>query len=328
MENFAKPSVLKNHRNSFNSTAKAIRDLIDNMTSEYSHTADNISAYSDKRKGLIQSLENKFKKYNLNYKAPLIQNELSEIINYAKELESELDISLASLDGDKKKSVLDDSLTIPSDITQIEVISERIDKASKRLIELDKELSLFRIPEKDSKEEIIINFKDLVNKKKSDNVKDQDVKEEGKVISFEDFTNDNISSKIFEDEESDEKQLTDMINNLLDDNSEAVKVKFDKENSSLTDKVKAVYGEPELWGKIYNYNDYNKETIDEKSKELDLTPEEVANNKSALKGTIIDFPQEIDLTQDEVEAYKDTLTGNIIEFPFEMDDEEDVRRLG
>ena len=298
MENFAKPSVLKNHKNSFNSSVKAIRELIDNMSSEYSHTADNISAYSDKRKGLIQSLENKFKKYNLNYKAPLIQNELSEIVGYAKELESQLDISLASLDGDKKKSVLDDSLTIPSDITQIEVISDRIEKASKRLLELDNELSLFRIPEQDSKEEKVINFKDLVNKKKNEETKEPEVKEEGKVVSLEDFTNDTISSEIFKDEESDEVELSNYINNLLSDESDVVKVKFDDENSSLTDKVEAVYGDSELWNKVYNYNDYNKDVIDEKSEELDLTPEEVANDKSALKGSVIDFPTELDLEEE------------------------------
>jgi len=300
MENFAKPSVLKNHKNSFNSSVKAIRELIDNMSSEYSHTADNISAYSDKRKGLIQSLENKFKKYNLNYKEPLIQNELSEIVGYAKELESQLDISLASLDGDKKQSVLDDSLTIPSDITQIEIISDRIEKASKRLLELDKELSLFRIPEQDSKEEKVINFKDLVNKKKNEQVKEPQVKEEGKVVSLKDFTDDTISSEIFKDEESDEAELSNYINNLLSDDSDVVKVKFVDENSSLTDKVEAVYGDSDLWNKVYNYNDYNKDVIDEKSEELDLTPEEVANDKSALKGIVIDFPTELDLEEENV----------------------------
>jgi hypothetical protein len=300
MENFAKPSVLKNHRNSFNSSVKAIRELIDNMSSEYSHTADNISAYSDKRKGLIQSLENKFKKYNLDYKAPLIQNELKEIIGYAKELESQLDISLVSLDGDKKKSVLDDSLSIPSDITQIEVISDRIEKASIRLEELEKELSMIRIPEKDSKEEKVINFKNLVNKKKNTEKNESEIKEEGKVISFEDFNNDNISSEIFKEEDSYEEELSHYLDNLMGEETNVVKVNFDNNNSSLSDKVEAVYGDAELWDKIYKYNDNNKDVIDEKAQELGISPEEVVADKNALKGSIIDFPTELDLEEENV----------------------------
>ena len=299
MENFAKPSVLKNHKNSFNSSVKAIRELIENLSSEYSHTADNISAYSDKRKGLIQSLEDKFKKYNLDYKAPLIQNELNEIIGYAKELESQLDISLVSLDGDKKKSVLDDSLTIPSDITQIEVISDRIEKSSRRLEELEKELSMIRIPEKDSKEEKVINFKDLVNKKKNEEKEEvPEIKEEGKVISFEDFNNDSISSEIFKDEESDEEELSEYLDNLLNEDKNVVKVNFDDNNSSLSDKVEAVYGDSELWDKIYKYNDNNKDVIDGIAHELGMTPEEVVADKDALKGSIIDFPTELDLEEE------------------------------
>ena len=297
MENFAKPSVLKNHKNSFNSSVKAIRELIDNLSSEYSHTADNISAYSDKRKGLIQSLEDKFKKYNLDYKAPLIQNELNEIVSYAKELESQLDISLASLDGDKKKSVLDDSLTIPSDITQIEIISDRIEKSSKRLEELEKDLSMIRIPEKDSKEEKVINFKDLVNKKNNVENKEEvklEEKNDSKVVTLEDFSNDNFSSEIFKEEDNDEEELSNYLNDLLNDESDVVKVGFNT-NSSLSDKVEAVYGDSDLWDKIYEYNDNNKGIIDGIAQELGMTPEEVVTDKDALKGNIIDFPTELDL---------------------------------
>jgi hypothetical protein len=229
MENFAKPSVLKNHKNSFNSSIKAIRELIDNLSSEYSRVTENISAYSDKRKNLIQSLENLFKKYNLEYKAPLIQNDLNEIINYAKELESELDISLASLDGDKKKSVIDDSLSIPSEITQIEIISDKVEKSGKRLEELEKELSMIRIPEKDSKEEKVINFNDLLKKKNETKEVDKD---NSKVISISDLSDDNISSDIFNEEEKDAEELSEYINSLMSEDENVVKVDF-KNNSSV-----------------------------------------------------------------------------------------------
>jgi hypothetical protein len=298
MENFAKPSVLKNHKNSFNSSIKAIRELIDNLSSEYSRVTENISAYSDKRKNLIQSLENLFKKYNLEYKAPLIQNDLNEIINYAKELESQLDISLASLDGDKKKSVIDDSLSIPSEITQIEIISDKVEKSGKRLEELEKELSMIRIPEKDSKEEKVINFNDLLKKKNETKEVDKD---NSKVISISDLSDDNISSDIFNEEEKDAEELSEYINSLMSEDENVVKVDFKNNSSSLSDKVEAVYGDSDLWDKIYNYNENNKEVIDNKAFELGKSPEEVVNDKTALMGESIDFPTELDLIEEENE---------------------------
>ncbi len=294
MENFAKPSVLKNHRNSFNSSVKAIRGLIDSLSNEYTQIADNISAYSKKRESIIQSLENKFKKYNLNYKSPLIQNSLEDILKYAEELESQLDISLASLDGEKKLKVIDDTLSIPSDITQIEVISKKIEKASKRIEELESELSMIRIPEKDSKEETVINFKELVNKKKNDN----EVKpaEEHTVV-VDDLSasldNDNISSDIFRDDES---ELTSYLDSLMGEDNNSVRVNMNN-SSSFADKVEAVYGDDSFINSVYNYGN-NKNVIDQKAVELGMSSDEVMEDKNALNGVIISFPLELDANEE------------------------------
>ena len=296
MENFAKPSVLKNHRNSFNSSVKAIRGLIDSLSNEYTQIADNISAYSKKRESIIQSLENKFKKYNLQYKSPLIQNSLEDILKYADELESQLDISLASLDGEKKSKVIDDSLSIPSDVTQIEVISKKIEKASKRIEELESELSMIRIPEKDSKEETVINFKDLVNKKKNNN-EVKPVEEHTVVVDdlSASLDNDNISSDIFRD---DETELSSYLDSLMGEDKNSVSVNMNN-SSSFADKVEAVYGDESFINNVYNYGN-NKNVIDQKAVELGMSSDEVMEDKNALMGVIIDFPTEINLDKDDV----------------------------
>ena len=295
MENFAKPSVLKNHRNSFNSSVKAIRGLIDSLSNEYTQIADNISAYSKKRESIIQSLENKFKKYNLQYKSPLIQNSLEDILKYADELESQLDISLASLDGEKKSKVIDDSLSIPSDVTQIEVISKKIEKASKRIEELESELSMIRIPEKDSKEETVINFKDLVNKKKNNN-EVKPVEEHTVVVDdlSASLDNDNISSDIFRD---DETELSSYLDSLMGEDNNSVSVNMNN-SSSFADKVEAVYGDDSFINNVYNYGN-NKNVIDQKAVELGMSSDEVMEDKNALMGVIIDFPTEINLDKDD-----------------------------
>ena len=296
MENFAKPSVLKNHRNSFNSSVKAIRGLIDSLSNEYTQIADNISAYSKKRESIIQSLENKFKKYNLQYKSPLIQNSLEDILKYADELESQLDISLASLDGEKKSKVIDDTLSIPSDVTQIEVISKKIEKASKRIEELESELSMIRIPEKDSKEETVINFKDLVNKKKNYN-EVKPVEEHTVVVDdlSASLDNDNISSDIFRD---DETELSSYLDSLMGEDNNSVRVNMNN-SSSFADKVEAVYGDDSFINNVYNYGN-NKNVIDQKAAELGMSSDEVMEDKNALMGVIIDFPTEINLDKDDV----------------------------
>ena len=295
MENFAKPSVLKNHRNSFNSSVKAIRGLIDSLSNEYTQIADNIGTYSKKRESIIQSLENKFKKYNLNYKSPLIQNSLEDILKYAEELESQLDISLASLDGEKKSKVIDDTLSIPSDITQIEVISKKIEKASKRLEELESELSMIRIPEKDSKEETVVNFKELVNKKKNNN-EVKPVEEHTVVVDdlSASLDNDNISSDIFKDDES---ELTSYLDSLMGEDNNSVRVSMNN-SSSFADKVEAVYGDDSFINNVYNYGN-NKNVIDKKAVELGMSSDEVMEDKNALMGEIIDFPTEINLDIDD-----------------------------
>ena len=295
MENFAKPSVLKNHRNSFNSSVKAIRGLIDSLSNEYTQIADNIGTYSKKRESIIQSLENKFKKYNLNYKSPLIQNSLEDILKYAEELESQLDISLASLDGEKKSKVIDDTLSIPSDITQIEVISKKIEKASKRIEELESELSMIRIPEKDSKEETVVNFKELVNKKKNNN-EVKPVEEHTVVVDdlSASLDNDNISSDIFKDDES---ELTSYLDSLMGEDNNSVRVSMNT-SSSFADKVEAVYGDDSFINNVYNYGN-NKNVIDKKAVELGMSSDEVMEDKNALMGEIIDFPTEINLDIDD-----------------------------
>lgn len=286
MENFAKPSVLKNHKNSFFSSVKSIRELIDGLSNDYSQVSDRLSKFSQKRKELIQSLESKFKTYNFKFKEPLISNDLDTIVKYVDELQSELAISLASMEESKKDKVLDDSLLISSEITQIKMISSYIDKESNNLLSFEDELSKIRIPEKDSKEETIINFKDLSKNKK---------KNEEKIVTTD--VSDNIDSAIFNEENDDQKELESYIDDLLtEENSVPVKM---NPGFSFVDRVEAVYGDKEYWDEVYKFNSSNKNKIDSKADELGMTPEDVCFDSDALSGVIIDFPTELSVEEEK-----------------------------
>ena len=285
MENFAKPSVLKNHKNSFFSSINAIKELIDGLSNDYSQVSDRLSKYSQKRKDLIQSLEAKFKTYNFNYKEPLISNDLDTIIKYVDELQSELAISLASMEESKKDKVLDDSLLISSEITQIKLVSSYIEKESNSLLSFEDELSKIRIPEKDSKEETMFNFKDLSNKKS---------KNEEEVVTEDISTN--IDSSIFNDENEESEELVSYIDKLLqEDNSVPIKM---NPGLSFVDRVEAVYGDSSYWKDVYEFNDSNKAKIDEKAQELGISAEDVCFKNDTLNGVIIDFPTELSVDEE------------------------------
>lgn len=285
MENFAKPSILKNHKNSFFSSINAIKELIDGLSNDYSQVSDRLSKYSQKRKELIQSLEAKFKTYNFNYKEPLISNDLDTIIKYVDELQSELAISLASMEESKKDKVLDDSLLISSEITQIKLVSSYIEKEANSLLGFEDELSKIRIPEKDSKEETIINFKDLSNKKS---------KNEEEAVAEDISTN--IDSSIFNDENEESEELVSYIDKLLqEDNSVPIKM---NPGLSFVDRVEAVYGDSAFWKDVYEFNDSNKAKIDEKAQELGISAEDVCFKNDTLNGVIIDFPTELSVDEE------------------------------
>lgn len=285
MENFAKPSILKNHKNSFFSSINAIKELIDGLSNDYSQVSDRLSKYSQKRKELIQSLEAKFKTYNFNYKEPLISNDLDTIIKYVDELQSELAISLASMEESKKDKVLDDSLLISSEITQIKLVSSYIEKEANSLLGFEDELSKIRIPEKDSKEETMFNFKDLSNKKS---------KNEEEVVTEDISTN--IDSSIFNDENEESEELVSYIDKLLqEDNSVPIKM---NPGLSFVDRVEAVYGDTAFWKDVYEFNDSNKAKIDEKAQELGISAEDVCFKNDTLNGVIIDFPTELSVDEE------------------------------
>jgi hypothetical protein len=214
MENFAKPSVLKNHKHSFVSTADSIKGQVDELVKKYLSPADNLGIYSEKQKSIVQSLESKFKKYNLNYNQPLISNDFDTIHKYCDSLVDELTISLASLNEDEKSKVLEDSLQISSELTQLEKIYSYIDNDTKSLISYEDEISKFRNVEKDSDHEKVINFKDI-NKK--DEKKDDKNENDFFVNIDEVINNDSIDSSIFDDES---ENLSNYIDELLKDDSE------------------------------------------------------------------------------------------------------------
>ena len=283
MENFAKPSVLKNHKNSFFSSVNAIRELIDDLSNNYSTVSDRLSKYSSKQKELVTSLEKKFKTYNLNYKEPLISNDYDQIVKYAEELQSELAISVPSLNEDKKDKVLDDSLQVSSELTQLKLLYSYIEKETNNLLSYEDELSKIRIPEKDSKEETIISFKDI-NKKK----------EEDKLDTVLDNVETSIDSSIFnEEDEKESEELASYIDNLLtEEDNNSVEIRMNP-GVSFMDRVEVVYGDSSLWKDVYNYNASNKAKIDEKAEILGKSVKEVCKSDNDLNGIIIDFPTEL-----------------------------------
>ena len=331
MENFAKPSVLKNHMKSYSSAIKAVQDDLNkkmddlvNNENEYKIIADKITEYSKKRESLIKSLESKFKKYNLDFKQPLISNDLDTIIKYSENLESELNISLASLNGEERDNVLNDSKSSTDEISQLKELSTKIEDESKKLLDYEKELFKDRPQEKDANEEKIINFNDYLKDKKEEPVVEEIENENDDLVKIinDELNIDTISASIFEENEENDNFLSDFnesYEEALDIESSA-KAKLNP-GSSFNEKVNFVYGEGYI-DKVYNYGN-NKKIIDKRAEDCNMTPEEAMNDKEALSGSVIEFPTEPDKNNIN--------SSNIVEFPTEYDYEEsndEIKRLG
>ena len=315
MENFSKFSVANNHRNSFKSAIEEARNFLNKLDNDYSIKYQRVNKLSNDRKKYVDSLESKFKKYNLQYKQPLVSNDSEDIKKYAEELKSELAVSLVSLEEDKKDQVLEDSLEVSSEVARIVSISDYINMEAKGLLELEDKLSTLRVPERDSKEEVSFNFKSF---KKEETKKEEEKEEESEVfpaILQEVEKADEIPADIFKTEETnsediDDNSIQEFFSSNFEDSAEGPEDKDDEEevesndnedevtvtlrgDRSLSDIVETIYGDSSYWNYVYNYSVKNRNIISQKAEEQDLTVDEAIKNPTALAGIEVSFPTEI-----------------------------------
>ena len=317
MENFSKFSVANNHKKSFDSEIREARAYLDRLDNDYSIKYQRVNKLSNDKKRYVDSLEEKFKKYNLKYKQPLVANDNEDIRRYADDLQGELAISLASLDESKKDQVLEDSLEISSEAAKIINLTNYINMEAKALLELEHELSTLRVPEKDSKEEVIIDFKSLKKNKTNDEVK-EDIKEEKEsfpvelpeVQMVEEIPADIFKTETTNPDDIDEQSIQQYFSNKFDetpdvkvasgdedevesnDNEDEVTVEL-KGDSSFVDLVEKVYGDASYWKYVYNYNDNNKGVVDRVAAFEAISVEDAVYKRGIWNDVMITFPTEL-----------------------------------
>ena len=333
MVNFAIFSNAKNHKKSFDHEVKEAIDYINSLSEKYTVKYKRLNKLSEERKSNIDLLQRTFDKYNLNYKKPLVENSVEDIKQYTDDLLGQLTVSLASVSEEKRDEVMKDYLDVSAAIAKIQAVGSYIKTEGEGLVELADELHDVRIPEKDSKEEVIIDFKSRLAKKKAEKENevieeddgkyvfpvilndigyDKDLDEEKKEEDTQDsIYNEEISNEIFDSSLEDEAKLDEeSIQNFFDtkfqseeedtiveepkDESPIEEVDVEiQDGSSLADKVESVYGDSEYWPYIYNYNDANRGVIDRKSEESFMSVEDAVYDDKALSGVVIQFPTEL-----------------------------------
>ena len=318
MENFSKFSVANNHKKSFDSEIREARAYLDRLDNDYSIKYQRVNKLSNDKKKYVDSLEEKFKKYNLKYKQPLVANDNEDIRRYADDLQGELAISLASLDESKKDQVLEDSLEISSEAAKIINLTNYINMEAKALLELEHELSTIRVPEKDSKEEVVIDFNSFKKNRKQEETKEESTEEKGKIIPFElpeVQMDEEIPADIFKTETTnpddiDEQSIQQYFSNKFDetpdvkvasgdedevesnDNEDEVTVEL-KGDSSFVDLVEKVYGDASYWKYVYNYNDNNKGVVDRVAAFEAISVEDAVYKRGIWNDVMITFPTEL-----------------------------------
>jgi len=313
MENFSKFSVANNHKKSFDSEIREARAYLDRLDNDYSIKYQRVNKLSNDKKRFVDSLEEKFKKYNLKYKQPLVANDNEDIRRYADDLQGELAISLASLDESKKDQVLEDSLEISSEAAKIINLTNYINMEAKALLELEHELSTLRVPEKDSKEEVIIDFKSLKKNKKNDEIKEEKESfpvELPEVQMVEEIPADIFKTETTNPDDIDEQSIQQYFSNKFDetpdvkvdsgdedevesnDNEDEVTVEL-KGDSSFVDLVEKVYGDASYWKYVYNYNDNNKGVVDRVAAFEAISVEDAVYKRGIWNDVMITFPTEL-----------------------------------
>ena len=318
MENFSKFSVANNHKKSFDSEIREARAYLDRLDNDYSIKYQRVNKLSNDKKRYVDSLEEKFKKYNLKYKQPLVANDNEDIRRYADDLQGELAISLASLDESKKDQVLEDSLEISSETAKIINLTNYINMEAKALLELEHELSTIRVPEKDSKEEVVIDFNSFKKNRKQEETKEESTEEKGEIIPFElpeVQMEEEIPADIFKTETTnpddiDEQSIQQYFSNKFDetpnvkvasgdedevesnDNEDEVTVEL-KGDSSFVDLVEKVYGDASYWKYVYNYNDNNKGVVDRVAAFEAISVEDAVYKRGIWNDVMITFPTEL-----------------------------------
>ena len=235
MVNFAIFSNAKNHKKSFDHEMKEAVDYIMSLGEKYAVKYKRLNKLSEERKSNIDLLQRTFDKYNFNYKKPLVENSVEDIKQYTDDLLGQLTVSLASVSEDKRDEIMKDYLDVSAAIAKIQAVSSYINTEGEGLVELANELHDVRIPEKDSKEEVIIDFKAALAKKKAEKEKETDVVdvEEGKYVSsaiLDDIGFENDIEEKKEETETQDENFNDEISNEIFDSSLEDEAKLDEES--------------------------------------------------------------------------------------------------
>ena len=352
MVNFAIFSNAKNHKKSFDHEVKEAIDYINSLSEKYTVKYKRLNKLSEERKNNIDLLQRTFDKYNFNYKKPLVENSVEDIKQYSDDLLSELTVSLASVSEEKRDEIMKDYLDVSAAIAKIQAVGSYIKTEGEGLVELADQLHDVRIPEKDSKEEVIIDFKAMLAKKKAEKESEVVDEEEGKYVSeaiLDDIGFENEVEEKNEETETQDERFDDEISSEIFDSSLEDEAKLDEESIQNFFDTK-FQGEEET--PIQNEEPKEDSPIEE----VDVKIEDgsslaskvesvygeaeywpyIYNYNEANKG-VIDRKSEESFMSVEDAVYDDkALSGAVIQFPTELvtfeqkeeiDEEENERKL-
>ncbi len=233
MVNFAIFSNAKNHKKSFDHEVKEAIDYINSLSEKYTVKYKRLNKLSEERKNNIDLLQRTFDKYNFNYKKPLVENSVEDIKQYTDDLLGELTVSLASVSEEKRDEVMKDYLDVSAAIAKIQAVGSYIKTEGEGLVDLANQLHDVRIPEKDSKEEVIIDFKSALAKKKAEKEPEVMVEDDGKYVFpviLNDIGYDNDIEDKHEETETPNDNFNDEISSEIFDSSLEEEAKLDEES--------------------------------------------------------------------------------------------------
>ena len=334
MVNFAIFSNAKNHKKSFDHEVKEAIDYINSLNEKYTVKYKRLNKLSEERKSNIDLLQRTFDKYNFSYKKPLVENSVEDIKQYSDDLLGQLTVSLASVSEEKRDEIMKDYLDVSAAIAKIQAVGSYIKTEGEGLVELADQLHDVRIPEKDSKEEVIIDFKSMLAKKKAEKESDVVDEEEGKYVSQAILDNIGFENEIeekHEETETQDERFDDEISSEIFDSSLEDEAKLDEESIQNFFDTKFQGEEEVALEEVEEKEDTPIEEVDVKIEDGSSLASKVEsvygeaeywpyiyNYNEANKG-VIDRKSEESFMSVEDAVYDDkALSGVVIQFPTEL----------
>ncbi len=267
MVDFSRAEGSKNHKNTFDKTAKTIMLYIQTLQDSYMKTWEQVEKYRKERAAIIENIIMLLKTLKIKTTKPLGRSSNDEI-------NAELNSIIPNLDFKTREQ-------LQCDLIKINNRFYEINRLSTELEDLMSEITAIRFPEKDNNEEVTIDLENSNSLENGsyDNADAQRIKKISLasptlIANVQKFLAEHLADAPLSYEEPDYDNYT------------------IHDGKTFLELTREIYQDSNLWTDLYNFSD-NKEIITRRAEILNMSVENLINTPYCLDDITIKIPHEL-----------------------------------